>query len=101
MFYAISFILLAFALLIAIRNPHTFKKHTIVVDAIYRYKFAMIEQHDWTLPGGITYAVDYEDMESYSKTLFRFWDWGYEHLLPPDKYEIIKPYIDILEAKRE
>lgn len=36
-------------------------------------------------------------MESYFKTLFRFWDFGYKHILPKEDFELIKPY---LGAKR-
>ena len=32
-------------------------------------------------------------MESYLKVIFRIWDWGYENILPPDKYVLIAPYI--------
>jgi hypothetical protein len=47
-----------------------------------------IENHNYS------YLVDYNDEESYEKTLFRLWDWGYTRILPKDKFEIIKPYID-------
>lgn len=32
-------------------------------------------------------------VESYAKTLFRFWDWGYKNILPKEDFELIKPYI--------
>lgn len=38
--------------------------------------------------------VDYDDMENYVVTLWRLWDWGYTRILPKDKFEIIKPYIE-------
>lgn len=32
-------------------------------------------------------------MESFERTLFRIWDWGYENILPKEDFEWIKPYI--------
>ena len=37
--------------------------------------------------------VSYDDMESDNKTLLRLWDWGYTRILPPEKFELIKPFI--------
>lgn len=42
--------------------------------------------------------VDYKDMRPYDEVFFRFFDWGYKNILPPDKFELIKPYI--AEAKK-
>ena len=37
--------------------------------------------------------IPFDSMASYYKVLFRLWDWGYKHILPKDKYELIKTYI--------
>lgn len=34
-----------------------------------------------------------DNIELYSKTVFRLWDWGYENILPKEDFELIKPYI--------
>ena len=33
------------------------------------------------------------DMEEYDQTFKRWWDWGYTRILPPAKYELVKPHI--------
>ena len=48
--------------------------------------------HHYILAGGT--GVTYADMESYFKTVYRFWDWGYTRILPPDKFEKIQPYLN-------
>lgn len=35
----------------------------------------------------------FDEMEPYKSTLFRWWDWGHKRIVPPDMYELIKPYI--------
>ena len=47
--------------------------------------------HHYILAGGTD--ITYADMESYLKTVYRFWDWGYTRILPPDKFEKIQPYL--------
>lgn len=37
--------------------------------------------------------VSLNDMEDYDSTFYRWWDWGYTRILPPEKFEIIKPWI--------
>lgn len=70
------------------KNNNTYRNHSIIGDAIHRYAIDMINKHQWD-----SIEVKYDDMEPYETTLFRVWDWGYEHILPPEKFEIIKPYI--------
>lgn len=33
-------------------------------------------------------------------TFYRWWDWGYTRILPKDKFEIIKPYLEVKGEKR-
>jgi hypothetical protein len=60
----------------------------ILSDAIHMYHRDMIIQGEF-----VNFKVDYDDMESYDETLFRLFDFGYENILPKEKYEIIRPYI--------
>ena len=55
--------------------------------AILKYRFECLQKHDIPL-------VSYEDKEDVSRTASRFWNWNESQILPPDKYEIIKPYLD-------
>lgn len=80
---------LILCVVIMMKNLNTYNCHNKIGHAIHEYKFACIQNHDWVA----LHFVEYRDMESYEKTLFRLWDWGYTRILPEDKFEIIKPYI--------
>lgn len=43
--------------------------------------------------------ISYEDMRSYYGTIFRFWDWGYKHIIPKEKLKLLEPFIKIEEEK--
>jgi hypothetical protein len=34
-----------------------------------------------------------KNVEDYTSTVFRLWDWGYTRILPKEDFELIKPYI--------
>ena len=55
--------------------------------AILKYRIQCMSTNDIPL-------VSYEDREDVSHTLWRFWNWNESQLLSPDKYEIIKPYLE-------
>ena len=85
--WVICLALTVFVGLIAIKNGVTFRAHMTISYAIHRYTTEQILNERYE------FDVTYDDMESYEKTLFRIWDWGYKRILPPDKFEIVKPYI--------
>lgn len=64
----------------------TRRNHDVIIDAIYEYTSdALTNQYE--------IKVGYGDMESFEETDNRLWDWGYTRILPPEKFELIKPYI--------
>jgi hypothetical protein len=69
------------------KNNNAYKCHGIIQMAIYKYQLQCILSD--MIP-----VVSYDDMESYSKTLFRLWNWNYTKILPKEKFEIIKEYIE-------
>lgn len=79
---------ITFAIYMYIKNNVTHFNRMLVLNAIYLYRRDLIEQDKYDEA-----QVNMYDLESYGKTLWRLWDWGYEHILPPEKFEIIKPYI--------
>lgn len=83
-------IVVIFTFIIGLKNEVTYKKHKIIIDAIYDYRIDMITSGKYNQID----AVDYRDMETYNSTLFRLWDWGYTRILPKEKFEIVKPYIE-------
>lgn len=70
------------------KNENTYRNRTIISDAIADYSMHKIDRCQWN-----SIEVDFDDMESYEATFVRWWDWGYTRILPPEKFEIIKPYI--------
>lgn len=82
-----------FWLLMMIKAKVTQENHFILIDAISKYRISLINQHLYEP------EVDYKDKESFEKTLFRLWDWGYKRILPKEKFEIIEPFIE--EAKKK
>ena len=82
-------IILVIGVIIAIKNGNTYRNHKKIVDAIFAYKLWCLNHGDYAA----MQRVDYEHEESYERTLFRLWDWGYKRILPPDKLELIKPFI--------
>ena len=87
LFYICAIALVGF-LYLGFKNENVYKNHVIITRAIFAYKMYCLKE-DYKAQ----YDVNYEDMERYSRTLLRFWDWGYKHILPKDKFEIIKPFI--------
>lgn len=89
-FNTLVIFLMAVLLIMAIKNYITYINHKVIMDAIYNYYIDCLakERHNYRDD------VAYVDMEPYDKTLFRLYDWGYTRILPKEKYEIIKPYIE-------
>ena len=86
---AICYTIIAVCFIIAIKNCVTYKMHSKIGAAIFQYNMFHITSRDFEKYR----LVDYTDMESYEATLFRIWDWGYKRILPPEKFELIKPFI--------
>lgn len=90
----ILFVLACVIMLIKIQV--TYRNHSIIVDAIFAYRMDAIDKaakNGTILTDGVKYEVNYDDMRDYDSTVMRIFDWGYKHILPDDKFEIIKPYI--------
>lgn len=73
-------------ILMTIKNEITFKRRMKVLNAITAYRSLSIF-------GGNKPKVEFDDMYSYDYTFYCIWDWGYKHILPKNKYELIKDYI--------
>ena len=86
---------ITFAIYMYIKNNVTHFNRILVLAAIYLYRRDLIEQDKYDEA-----QVNMDDMESYDKTLWRLWDWEYKRILPPEKFEIIKPYIDVIKKEK-
>lgn len=92
---ALLCIVIAFLLVLCIKNNRTYECMTIISNAIMKYRLDMLHKN---LYDEMDY-VDYTHMRGYDETLFRLFDWGYKRILPPEKYELIKPFI--VDDKKE
>lgn len=77
-----------------IKNEITAKCRLRIADAIYLYAMDQIHKDE-------PIEVYYDDIEPYDNTFHRWWDWGYKRILPADKFEIIKPYLEIKKEKKD
>jgi hypothetical protein len=76
-------VLIALCVFFAVKTSNTYNNTITIINAIHAYRLEYL----WNA------QVDYKDMESFERTLFRFWDWGYKRILPKAQFELIKPYI--------
>ena len=94
---AVSGTVVIYSNIALVKNEVTYRNRIIILEAIQRYhahlfKEGLFEQADL--------MVTHMDMECYDDTLKRFWDWGYTRILPPEKFELIKPYIEHKEKRQ-
>jgi hypothetical protein len=82
-----SIICLLFWLIMVIKTFVTGWQHRRILTAIYRHNLLMIHR------GRSEYMLSYDCIEKFERTLFRLWDWGYKHIVPPEVLKRIKPYI--------
>lgn len=67
------------------------KNHKYIADAIFRYNIDLIHRNFVNyLDGG---HISYTTMESFDRTLWRLWGWGYTRIVDKETFEKIKPYI--------
>ena len=83
----VSLLALIFVFLL-IRNEVAFRNRRKIGDAIFLYQIQCVTMDEPIL-------VDYDDIEHYDHTMFRFWDFGCSHILPKEKFELIEPYLGI------
>ena len=88
MIISICIVTLVISTLLIIKNGVTYRQRAVIRNAIYRYIMNLFDKDI------LVFDVDFHDMEEYDKTLYRLWDWSYKRILPKEKFEIIKPYIN-------
>lgn len=84
----ISIFILIVTVIVYFKNNNTYKNHMIILNAIAKYNWAAI------LEDQCDKRIKYACIESYYKTLFNLFDWGYKNLVPRDVYKRIEPFID-------
>lgn len=78
---------LAYNFYMLYRNDRVYENRVKVIGAIMRYQVFCLEND-------ISIKVDFNDIEEYDETLYkRPFDFSCEHILPKEKYEIIKEFM--------
>ena len=80
-------VLLVLFMLFVLKNNATLDAHYKIIDAIRDYNIVCIDS------GNLNDMIDFSEMESYDKTLWRLNDWGYTNILPKERFELIESYI--------
>ena len=80
-FFSIYFVILYLIL----KNIRTYSVRYKICRAICQYRITNRIHYN--------HYIDYNCMESYNKTLFRLWDWGYKRIVNKYVYDEIKKYI--------
>ena len=88
----ISVAIIWFALFMSIRNEVACRNRCKIIDAIHDYGSYLIRDKD-DLEAPIKTKLIYDKMESYNKTMIRFWDFGYKRILPKQEFDKIKDFI--------
>lgn len=83
------FILLLLAIMAKAVNAGV--NHITITHAIYAYQMECIDD-------GEQYRVSYDNKESFTETMFRWWDWSNRRILKPEDDIIIRPYIGKLTS---
>lgn len=80
-------LILGFFPILICKNSNTYKVHCKLINAIYLYNMNLIEHYCFSD------FINYDVIESYDRTLWRLWDWGYTQCVSPDVLKKLGPYI--------
>lgn len=69
-------------------------RYNCVAEWTFRINFAILKYRYECLQKHVVPLVTFYDIEDVTRTVWRFWDWNESQILPPDKYEIIRPYLE-------
>lgn len=81
------FFLILFAIIAIIKKEVTIKNHCKVCRAIQGYRAVCRSTNRKPV-------VSSEDMVEFEKSAKRIFDWGCKNILPKDKFELIKPFLE-------
>lgn len=71
-----------------VKNEVTYRNRLKILNAIFLYDLDQIDLGICDFPDLVS------EMESYDKTLWRWWDWGYTRILPERYFLLIEPFIE-------
>lgn len=76
-----------------IKNNVTYHNLRKIDDAIYQYNNHLINGCETLEELYAVSYISYDSVKSYGEALWNLSDWGYEHLVAPDIFEKIQPFI--------
>lgn len=77
-----------------IKNNFTYANRNTIINAIFTYNAKQLSN---SIKNNTVEDLDFIDasvMESYRRTLFRLYDWGYKNIVPSDVFDKIAPIIE-------
>ena len=86
--YLFVIIAMFITVLFMFKNENAYKNRLKILEAMHKYNIEMIKQKKYDLM--LTYS---DFVEPSRKTILRFWDWGYKHIVPKPVYMKIAKYI--------
>lgn len=79
---------------LAIKNNFTFANRNFIRNAIFIYNTRQLHNSIINNTDEDFDFIDASVMESYRRTLFRLYDWGYKNIVPSDVFDKIAPIIE-------
>ena len=92
-FATVCYILIAFSMIMIVKNYNTYNNMMRVVEAIYSYNVHKLHEANTLEELEHLQLIPYDCIKSYNSAYLNLQDWGYENLVPADILEKIKPYI--------
>lgn len=77
-------LLIFVSMIFFIKNENTHRQRAKIIIAIGNYLREHVEKDEICL---------FYSMESYDRTLFRLWDWGYKNIVSKETYDKIKEFL--------
>lgn len=80
---------LAVMIFVLIKNENTYRNHMKITNAIFCHNIINISD------GQYDNVIDFSVEEDYDKTMKRWWDFSYTHIVPEDILKSIEPYMGL------
>lgn len=79
------------------KSDVTCKNSCLILEAILLHNLDVIcqkKESEWEAN-----VIDYDCVKPFNEVFFNIFDWGYKHIVPPDVYRKIEPYIEQAKEK--
>lgn len=90
----VYFISVLFCCFLMIRAKVSEINHLKILDAIFKYQKHFLTPGVFLKDIPDDQRVEFDDMESFEATMWRFWDFGCTRILPKEKYKLVESFIE-------